>query len=186
MKECYHQECDVPASFPDLKSSLKLLSGVTQALILSVFELTMPPSESDFLKKCSNADLSAVLTSTTTTENYKNDIENDTSIVKETGSFEKDYETQSEVLMHVKNYQPNHEGMQINIENFHVNEVKVDNFGISKSDKNSGTNNQDLALLMEHENPLGQIISRYFSKTRTNSKKMKNSPMMIKLIKKEL
>ena len=180
MKECYHQECDVPASFPDLKSSLKLLSGVTQALILSVFELTMPPSESDFSKKCSNSDFNPALTSTST-ENYENIIEKN-----ETSSFEKDYDKQSEVLMNVKNYQPNHEGVQINIENFHVNEVKVDNFGISKSDTNSGTKNQDLALLMEPENPLGQIISRYFSKTRTNSKQMKNSPMMIKLVKKEL
>jgi hypothetical protein len=53
-----------------------------------------------------------------------------------------------------------------------------------------GPKNEDITFLMQDEegveNPLMQIIRKYFGKTRTNSKQMRNSPMMIKLLKKEL
>ena len=97
--------------------------------------------------------------------------------------------------MQIKNYQPNHGGVQINIENLHVNDLNVVDTAAGISQKNSdqsefGPKNEDITFLMQDEegveNPLMQIIRKYFGTSRTNSKQMRNSPMMIKLLKKEL
>ena len=64
--------------------------------------------------------------------------------------------------MPVKNYQPNNGGVQFNIENLHVNDLIVD---IRLSQKNP-----NLTLLIQEEdfeeqnNPLVQIVKRYFDK----------------------
>ena len=49
MKDCFHRECDAPQSLPDLESSWKFLYKIPQALVLSIFELTMP---SETFLKC--------------------------------------------------------------------------------------------------------------------------------------
>ena len=98
-------------------------------------------------------------------------------------------------MMQIKNYQPNHGGVQINIENLHVNDLNVVDTAAGISQKNPdqsefGQKNENIAFVMQDEegveNPLMQIIRKYFGKSRTNSKQMRNSPMMIKLLKKEL
>ena len=68
MKECFHQECDLPVSLPDLESSWKFLSKVTQAIVLSVFELTMPPSDDSDIFECSNVDRTSI---TSPTDKYE-------------------------------------------------------------------------------------------------------------------
>ena len=93
--------------------------------------------------------------------------------------------------MQIKNYQPNHGGVQINIENLHVNDLNIVDTAAGISQKNPDqSENEDIAFVMQDEegveNPLMQIIRQYFGKSRTNSKQMRNSPMMIKLLKKEL
>ena len=92
--------------------------------------------------------------------------------------------------MQIKNYQPNHGGVQINIENLHVNDLNIVDTAAGISQKNPDPKNEDIAFVMQDEegveNPLMQIIRQYFGKSRTNSKQMRNSPMMIKLLKKEL
>ena len=97
--------------------------------------------------------------------------------------------------MQIKNYQPNHGGVQINIENLHVNDLNIVDTAAGISQKNPdqsefGPKNEDITFVMQDEegveNPLMQIIRQYFGKSRTNSKQMRNSPMMIKLLKKEL
>ena len=67
------------------------------------------------------------------------------------------------------------------------------NAGISQKNPDQsefGPKNEDITFLMQDqegvENPLMQIIRKYFGTSRTNSKQMRNSPMMIKLLKKEL
>ena len=110
--------------------------------------------------------------------------------------FSENHQEDSEkVLMQIKNYQPNHGGVQINIENLHVNDLNIVDTAAGISQKNPdqsefGPKNEDIAFVMQDEegveNPLMQIIRQYFGKSRTNSKKMRNSPMMIKLLKKEL
>ena len=97
--------------------------------------------------------------------------------------------------MQIKNYQPNHGGVQINIENLHVNDLNIVDTAAGISQKNPdqsefGPKNEDITFVMQDEegveNPLMHIIRQYFGKSRTNSKQMRNSPMMIKLLKKEL
>ena len=110
--------------------------------------------------------------------------------------FSENHQEDSEkVLMQIKNYQPNHGGVQINIENLHVNDLNIVDTAAGISQKNPdqsefGPKNEDIAFVMQDEegveNPLMQIIRQYFGKSRTNSKQMRNSPMMIKLLKKEL
>jgi hypothetical protein len=98
-------------------------------------------------------------------------------------------------MMQIKNYQPNYGGIQINIENLHANDLNIvdADAGISQQNPNEsefGPENEEIAFVMQDEegveNPLMQIIRQYFGKSRTNSKQMRNSPMMIKLLKKEL
>lgn len=183
------QRDSTSVSLPDLELSWKFLSKVTQALVLSVFELTMPPSDDDSdIFECTKA-----ATKTTTTDRL-NDIQNNFTESAEKTKSENHQEDSEKVVMKIKNYQPNHGGVQINIENLHVNDLNVvDAKGISQKNPDQsefGPKNEDVTFLMQDEegveNPLMQIIRKYFGKTRTNSKQMRNSPMMIKLLKKEL
>lgn len=42
MEQCFHRKCDNVASLREPENSLEFLSEITQALVLSIFELTMP------------------------------------------------------------------------------------------------------------------------------------------------
>ena len=163
------------------------MSKVTQAIVLSVFELTMPPSDDSDIFECAKS-------TKTTTDKFKITQNNFTESAEK--PFSENHQEDSEkVVMQIKNYQPNHGGVQINIENLHVNDLNVvdTNAGISQKNPDQsefGPKNEDITFLMQDqegvENPLMQIIRKYFGTSRTNSKQMRNSPMMIKLLKKEL
>ena len=46
MEKCFHRQCDDYENIQEPQNSLKFLSEVTQALVLTVFELTMPQGSS--------------------------------------------------------------------------------------------------------------------------------------------
>ena len=103
------------------------MSKVTQAIVLSVFELTMPPSDDSDIFECTKA---------TTTDKFKN-IQNKFTESTETPFSENHQEDSEKVVMQIKNYQPNHGGVQINIENLHVNDLNIVDTAAGISKKNS-------------------------------------------------
>ena len=147
MKDCFHRECDAPQSLPNLESSWKFLSKITQALVLSIFELTMP---SETFLKCTRTDKTPEQSFGRNLTSIKQDF------VKKKPTMEKIIDTNSNdlksenLVIQAKNYQPNNGGVQFNIENLHINDLTMDSAGIfQKSKPNFDQSNPDLVLLMQ-------------------------------------
>ena len=147
MKDCFHRECDAPQSLPDLESSWKFLSKITQALVLSIFELTMP---SETFLKCKRTDKIQEQSFGTNLTNIKQDL------VKKKPTMETFIDTNSNdlksenLVIQGKNYQPNNGGVQFNIEHLHINDLTMDSTEIfQKSKPKFDQSNPDLVLLMQ-------------------------------------
>ena len=129
MEKCFHRQCDDYENIQEPQNSLKFLSEVTQALVLTVFELTMPQGTS-----CNNEikpdDVNDELT-TELEEIVNNGIEDrvDTNLViaeddDDIGNEQLTSEVPSIPIkthqMNMRHYQPYFQGTQINVETLNI------------------------------------------------------------------
>ena len=128
MEKCFHRQCDDYENIQEPQNSLNFLSEVTQALVLTVFELTMPQGST-----CNNElkpdDVNDVLT-TELEEIINNGIEDrvDTDLVVDEDDDIGNEQLTSEVpsipikthQMNMRHYQPYFQGTQINVETLNI------------------------------------------------------------------
>ena len=128
MEKCFHRQCDDYENIQEPQNSLKFLSEVTQALVLTVFELTMPQGST-----CNNElkpdDVNDELT-TELEEIINNGIEDrvDTNLVVGEDDDIGNEQLTSEVpsipikthQMNMRHYQPYFQGTQINVETLNI------------------------------------------------------------------
>ena len=128
MEKCFHRQCDDYENIQEPQNSLKFLSEVTQALVLTVFELTMPQGSS-----CTNEvkadDVNDVL-ATEIEEIINNGVEDrvDTNLVVGEDDDIGNEQLTSEVpsipikthQMNMRHYQPYFQGTQINVETLNI------------------------------------------------------------------
>ena len=128
MEKCFHRQCDDYENIQEPQNSLKFLSEVTQALVLTVFELTMPQGST-----CSVGvkldDVNDELT-TELEEIVNNGIEDrvDTNLVVDEDDDIGNEQLTSEVpsipikthQMNMRHYQPYFQGTQINVETLNI------------------------------------------------------------------
>jgi len=129
MEKCFHRQCDDYENIQEPQNSLKFLSEVTQALVLTVFELTMPQGST-----CNNElkpdDVNDELT-TELEEIINNGIEDrvDTNLViaeddDDIGNEQLTSEVPSIPIkthqMNMRHYQPYFQGTQINVETLNI------------------------------------------------------------------
>ena len=160
MEQCFHKKCDIPSTYPDLEGSFMFLSRTTQALVLAIFELTMP-------EKTSLPEECGVILP-------ENEIRNE---VENTEKNERIQDSEN-IQKQFKYYQPNY-GTQINIENFYANNVEF-----SPTPKL----NDDLLMLLSQKNSLARVIQNYYGNEEREKvekkREKKNSPMIIKMLQK--
>ena len=129
MEKCFHRQCDDYENIQEPQNSLKFLSEVTQALVLTVFELTMPQGST-----CNNElkpdDVNDELT-TELEEIINNGIEDrvdNNLVVDEDDDDIGNEQLASEVpsipiktdQMNMRHYQPYFQGTQINVETLNI------------------------------------------------------------------
>ena len=137
MEQCFHRKCDNIASLREPENSLEFLSEITQALVLSIFELTMPKGSTCSISSDDQNEFN--LLDEKPKDILKEDNYNKTFVNDESeNEFEFD-ETINEIpdddfapkndlemlentnqKIHMKNYQPHFKGTQINIENLNI------------------------------------------------------------------
>ncbi len=198
MEECFHKQCDVPSSLPDLEGSFLFLSRITQALVLAIYDLTMPSASSS--QEClyrdslvSTAPRLTVVSATEAQDNIKKETKPEAKEKVNTESNEKS-QTKSHPL---SGSGSNYIGTQINIENLYVNSINnfVDNAADHSGDREQ-TNaleemkkDKDFFLYLTSKNtnnPLAKIMKNYYHPPSTDAESkhvLENSPMMIKLLK---
>ena len=128
MEKCFHRQCDDYENIQEPQNSLKFLSEVTQALVLTVFELTMPQGSTCNVGVKPD-DVNEVLT-TELEEIVNNGIEDrvDTNLVVDEDDDIGNEQLTSEVpsipikthQMNMRHYQPYFQGTQINVETLNI------------------------------------------------------------------
>ena len=181
MEQCFHKRCDLPSVLSEPEKSFKFLSGITQAVINSVFELTSQTPLDECKIKTENEDKKDILENVDDNENEEKVLEDQNSVqtenknegmTNEIGSgnvaIPKDNEITGDPdwIPKIKNFKPNFGGTQINIENFNVN----NNFPRKQDPK------EDLIVLMQKHSKIENILENYFEPQG------KNSPMIIKFV----
>ena len=137
MEQCFHRKCDNVGSLREPENSLEFLSEITQALVLSIFELTMPKGSTCSISSVGEDDQNEFNLVNEHPEDILKD-HNETDVIDDESKNEID-ETINEILdddispkndlemlensnqkIHMKNYQPHFKGTQINIENLNI------------------------------------------------------------------
>ena len=135
MESCFHRECDNFGSVEEPENSINLISTVTQALIMAVYELTMPnwenclpniqnpesPEEAPELPEFTNSEtLNDILPDVPFLEKLPEKDDSENEISSENILENEDNWLHKANQINMKNYQPNFQGTQINIETLNV------------------------------------------------------------------
>ena len=136
MEQCFHRKCDNIASLREPENSLEFLSEITQALVLSIFELTMPKGSTCSISSDDQNEFNLVheqpkdihkedhYNKTFVNDESENEFDETINEIPDDDDFapKNDLEMleNTNQKIHMKNYQPHFKGTQINIENLNI------------------------------------------------------------------
>ena len=132
MESCFHRECDNFGSVEEPENSINFISTVTQALIMAVYELTMPSWENCLpniqnpesteeppeLPEFTNSEILNDILPDVSEKLPEKNLENE--ILSENILENEDNWLHKANQINMKNYQPNFQGTQINIETLNI------------------------------------------------------------------